>query len=273
MLTANASSRRSLVLVTTSDWLQETIEEVHDLQKHSSMILASTDVSTISFSVGSRIDTLTILRCRRGRGGTRGGQLLITGSSEFHSARIDQWQNRHRRGRRLIIGKGVGIWIDSADNDRWSASNLSAKAREKVRRKLDRMRNTEMEGSWWEKWRGYVASILGVAVTGSKLTAGLKASASGMFVNFQVAGLGAFQFGKAGAGMVTLGTAAGPAVLHVVGVAAAVYFIPWEGVLTSLKGILWSIWDWFTSLWDKFTNWVKSTVGGRASRNGVPMAR
>ena len=69
VLTANASSGRSLVLVTTSDWLQETIEEVHDLQKHSSMIiLASTDVSTISFSVGSRIDTLTILRCRRGRG-------------------------------------------------------------------------------------------------------------------------------------------------------------------------------------------------------------
>ncbi|KAM5350988.1 hypothetical protein ACJ41O_003711 [Fusarium nematophilum] len=258
----------SMVLVSTSEWLQEAIREVHhDGRRRSMIIMASTGVQRIRFKVRSSIDTLKILRC--GHHDDPEGRLIVSGSATLKGVRLDEWQDFSHKEKKVFLGKGVYIKIDSDRASSWfeSTESLSQRQRAKVHDYLGRMRNTRMTGTWWEEWKGLIAGILGVSATSVKLAAGLKASAGGFFFNFKTFAT-SFQAGAFKASLSSIATAAGPAVLLGAGVAACVYFVPWEDVFTWLRGAFATIWDWFTALWDKFRSYMETLINRRKIRAG-----
>jgi hypothetical protein len=253
-----------LVLVTTEEQLHKAVRRVEDDEERVELtILVFSGIGQIWFQVSSNIHTLKILRCMTSQG--THDKLLIHGSSEFRGTRLDQWESRPHRSK-LYIGEGVGIQLSSDAASTWFAStdNLTRVERDRIRGPLEKMCDTEMKGSWWKKWRGPMAVILGIVTTGTKLLFALKASAGGIYVKFQFGKL-AFEVATAGAKLSVITTAAGPAVLLGVAVAASVYFIPWENVFTWLDSQLSSFWNWIASLYQRFKTWKNSQSTGSTS--------
>jgi hypothetical protein len=128
-----------------------------------------------------------------------------------------------------------------------------------------------MNGKWWREWKGPVAAILGLTVAAGKFAVGLKAAAGGVFIEYKL-GLMSLKVAAGVAKTSALVTAAGSAVLLGAGVAAAVYFVPWDDVFS------W-IWDWICNLWASFRKWASKQAERLKARNqnirdgrSVPMA-
>lgn len=258
-----------MVLVTTSDWLQDTIRDVRrDGRRKTMVIMASTDVTHITFKVwSSSIKTLKVLRC--GHYDDPEGCLIINGSATFAGARMDEWHSSRPKRRDVYLGKGVCIQVDSDTAPSWlgSTDSLSYEQRQIVRGYMQRMQNTNMKGCWWKKWRSLIAGFLGVVITSVKLAAGFKASASSVFVNFKL-GTAVLQAGAFKTSLSAIATAAGPAVLLGASAAACVYFIPWEDLFVWLRGAFDTLWDWITSLWSKLKIWLDTRSKSRNARAG-----
>jgi hypothetical protein len=263
---------KSLVLVTTDDWLQETIATLQDYPQFKNLIiLVTAEVDAISFRVHFRFKTLTILR-----GGHRDGQLLINGASTFHKVRLDGWQEKGRK-QRLYLGPGVKIQVSFSRNSSWanSGNNLSASQRQELRQHLQGMRETTMNGKWWHQWKGPIATILALVTGTGKLAIGLKAAAGGVYVNFQLGAM-TLKVGAAAMKASAIATAAGPAILLGAGVAVAVYFIPWDDVFVWLKDVLSCFLDWISALWASFRSWLGRQMQNNhtdesSGRGSIPM--
>ncbi|RDW58658.1 hypothetical protein BP6252_13134 [Coleophoma cylindrospora] len=269
------------LLVTSVEELQKAIETIRKKFRHCEVltILVSTQVDVLyRFVVGSRCQTLQIFRC--GSDTNRSGRLLIAGDSTFNRISIDEWQGEERNGRRLLLGDGVGMTV----NSRWRSSvassvyNLNQEQQEELKAHLEAMRDGKMHKKWWKQWKGPVAAILGLMTTTGKIVMGLKVSAGGAYVSFNCA---AFSL-QAGGGLFktcTVATVMGPAVLLGVGVAAAVYFIPWGdliswiGSLVSyLSSTIWRLWEGFLSWWNQWQEdiriWWSQQQAAQISRRG-----
>lgn len=251
----------SVVLVTTDDDLQNSIISLRRYQQCYELgIFASSHIEMISFQVPSRFKNLMVLRCGSNRrSGSSSRVLLINSASSFSDIRVDQWQQK-KRANKFILGSNVGIEVG---ND-WSfstesfAANLSGlNTRQKVEEYLDQMEKADKKGAWWEEWKGSIAAILALVAGGTKFAIGLNAAAKGMMVHFQW-GPATLTIVRASFNFQTVATAAGPAVLLGVGVAAAVYFIPWKNVFTWLeKNIFRRFGSCLQALWDQFQSWVR----------------
>jgi hypothetical protein len=126
--------------------------------------------------------------------------------------------------------------------------------------------------SAWDEWKGPVAAILGLAAGAGKFAFSMKVAAGGMYAKYKF-GMLAVELGAAGAKGSVVATAAGPAILLGLGVAAAVYFIPWDSVFKWLEKViawLWegmkAIWEGMKAAWARFQSWVASFFGSDVAK-------
>ncbi|KAI3534415.1 hypothetical protein CABS02_13246 [Colletotrichum abscissum] len=215
-----------------------------------------------------------------------GGQLCIDGSSTFRDIEIYNWQSRRRKGS-LFFGPNVGIPIDPR-GERWTKAkrtferDFTDDEKQKLRRQFEKMRSRPMESDGWLKeWKGIIASVMGVLAGGLKLVAAIKASRGGVFVHYQY-GMMSLEVGAAYAKGSMVATAAGSAILVGAGLAAAVYFIPWETLLNWFgdmfswaRDILRRLWswvkDWFANSKPPHAPPDEQSRGRRRSRVPKPM--
>ncbi|KAK2735465.1 hypothetical protein CKAH01_01846 [Colletotrichum kahawae] len=224
------------------------------------VLVVSGHHEVIELDVPSNFRVLMVLRC--GFGSNAKKYLHLDGASTFGGSMIQRWaQKEHRR--RLFLGPAVLIDIDPEEKS-WANSeqafkqNLSSREKTRIRRHVEKMKKTSVDGGeWWKRWRGSLASILGILACGAKLAVSIKASAGGALFQFQY-GLLNIKVGAACAKASAVMTAAGPAVLIGVGVAAAVYFLPWDSILEWLGGVLSWVSDGFIAIWEMFKDWMAS---------------
>ncbi|OQV00790.1 hypothetical protein CLAIMM_06241 [Cladophialophora immunda] len=157
-------------------------------------------------------------------------------------------------------------------------NSLSGSEKDEMKRQLRHMENVDMNGSWWHEWRGPISVILGLAAASVKFVVELEATTGGVFVEYKF-GLMSLKAAAGGVKASALLTAAGPAVLLGVGVAAAAYFVPWDKVFSWVKSFFSWIWDRICNLWESFKTWVSGQVENSEAyrrnsrgRRSVPMA-
>ncbi|KAK1702618.1 hypothetical protein BDP67DRAFT_610779 [Colletotrichum lupini] len=210
------------------------MDEIREL-----VLVVSSQFDDVYFKMPLNVKLLMVLRAETCF--STGGQLCINGSSTFRDTKLDDWQSISHKGR-LFFGPDVGIPIDPR-GERWKKAkrtferDFTAYEKEKLRRQFEKMRSQPMEGNGWLKeWKGIIASVMGVLAGGLKLVAAITASTGGVFVHYQY-GIKSLKVGAAFAEGSMIATAAGPAILIGAGVAAAVYFIPWETLLDWFGGM------------------------------------
>ncbi|KAF5511579.1 hypothetical protein CGCS363_v003205 [Colletotrichum siamense] len=265
--------KRSSVVVTTDFALDSTIRDLAKSHECDELVLVvSGHIEAIDFDVPSNFRVLMVLRC--GFGSNAKKYLHLDGSSTFCGSMIQRWAQKERR-RRLFLGPAVLIDIDPEEKS-WANSEqafkqtLSSREKIRIRRHVEKMKKTSVDdGEWWKRWRGSLASILGILACGAKLAVSIKASAGGALFQFQY-GLLNIKAGAACAEASAFMTAAGPAVLIGVGVAAAVYYVPWDSILEWLGGILSWLSDGFIAIWEMFKDWMAS---GNQSHNNYQRRR
>ncbi|KAF4822815.1 hypothetical protein CGCTS75_v010563 [Colletotrichum tropicale] len=253
--------KRSSVVVTTDFALDSTIRDLAKSHECDELVLVvSGHIEAIDFDIPSNFRVLMVLRC--GFGSNAKKYLHLDGSSTFGGSMIQRWAQKGRR-RRLFLGPAVLIDIDPEEKS-WANSEqafkqtLRSREKTRIRRHVEKMKKTSVDdGEWWKRWRGSLASILGILACGTKFAVSLKASAGGALFQFQY-GLLNIKVGAACAEASGFVTAAGPAVLIGVGVAAAVYYVPWDSILEWLGGTLSWLSDGFIAIWEMFKDWMAS---------------
>lgn len=219
----------------------------------------------------SHFSQLKVLRCALRRDG---GTLFIDGESTYNNVCLDKWQAHRHTRHTLIIGheRGVRIRLSGITNlPNWSRcrSNFSDEEQENLRQHFD----TLSSRSRWDEVKGTVAAVVGIAVGTTKFSMAVSGAVGGIYAKYTF-GLHAFELGAAGAKLTTVATAAGPAVVLGVTAAAAVYFIPWEGLWNWLKSAFSWLWDKICQLWDRFKSWVMSLFSSESSekttQRGLP---
>jgi hypothetical protein len=185
--------------------------------------------------------------------------LLISGSSTFRKTRLDDWESSWHKSQ-VWLHPGVLIKPDLS-RPNWAVHKrrieVSKADRESIRGAFGRMGETNMnEGGWWRSWRAPLACILGLLSGGGAFTSAFATHATGAFVNFA---WGSMSFSAGAASFVAVGGAAGGAILLGCGAAAAVYFIPWEGLFDFFQVTLSWLWGKISSLWDKLYKWCSSS--------------
>lgn len=93
--------------------------------------------------------------------------------------------------------------------------------------------------SWFQKWKGVIATVIGLGAGVGGAMATVKITAAGLYVSGPL-GLSiaaGFVHGSMFAGAAAFGTGVG------LGAAAMVYFIPWDVFFAYLKQKLWRIWE------------------------------
>lgn len=237
-------------LVTDPDRLRHILDDeelICDGQEEC-YLLVSDFVPEIYFRIDKRIADLVILRvaCRN-----REVELMIDGASTFGGTRIDEWQRKKHERQLWIDPNNVKIRVDSFDTgSSWSIPPSTNEHKAEATRYIQHMQNTPMEGTWWEDWRAPLAALLGVAAGGVHLVTKMHLSAKGAYVAFRFGST----FVQAGAGALDFSASAafvGPPILLGVGVAAAVYFVPWDSLLKLLGGFFASFWNWLSGLMNK----------------------
>ena len=118
--------------------------------------------------------------------------------------------------------------------------------------------NANGEETWWTKWKGLVAMVIGAGAGG--LCGFMWYSAGGVYIQgpfgFKLA-MGYVNFAAAGAAGMT-GVACG------IATGAAIYLIPWDKVFNYIMRKLWSIWDKICEVvswvWEKIKEWRKALL-------------
>ncbi|EXF83415.1 hypothetical protein CFIO01_10505 [Colletotrichum fioriniae PJ7] len=255
------------------------MDEIREL-----VLVVSSQFDDVYFKMPHNVKLLMVLRAETCS--SPGGQLCINGSSTFRGTELYNWQSRPHKGS-LFFGPDVGIPIDPRD-ERWTEAkrtferDLTNDEKQKLRRQFEKMRSQPMEGNGWLKeWKGIVASVMGVLAGGLKMVAAITASTGGVFVHYQY-GIMSLKVGAAFAKGSVVATAAGPAILVGAGVAAAVYFIPWETLLDWFGDMFSWARDILRRLWSCVKDWLanskpphappgRQSRGKRRSRVPKPM--
>ncbi|KAK1569360.1 uncharacterized protein LY79DRAFT_496530, partial [Colletotrichum navitas] len=221
------------------------------------VIVVSGHFDSISFHVPRTIRVLVVIRC--GFGSNINHQLCISGDSSFRNTELQEWQYTRHKGI-LYLGPGVGISID-LDRAQWAHARqafqrgFTDSEKRRLERHFNMMRNKPRNGEWWEEWRGRVASIMGILSGGVKLAASVKASAGGGFFHLQY-GMLSLKAGGAFVKGAAIISAAGPAVLVGVGVAAAIYFVRWDKPFSWFERRFPWLLNKLRDIWSIIQNWL-----------------
>jgi hypothetical protein len=236
-------------------------------------IVTSGEIEDLGFHVGSEVRQLKLYHC--GYGANAHNDLLINGASTFGHIRLDEWEGvkAKRRPGQIWLHPGVAIAADPR-RPMWAGIRRSftgsEEDKEVLRSHFSSMEEAKMGDRWWKKWRGPLAAILGILAGGAMFAGAVTAAAAGAYVNFA---WGSLSF-KAGAAAATVtGAACGSAILLGSGVAAAVYFIPWESIFDMLRSALSWLWNKVVSLWERFRSWWDTYWSGNEKcRRQRPMS-
>ena len=220
------------------------------------------------------ISALRIQRCSVEKDGQP--QLTLNGMSTYVGTRVDEWQSlANKEGREFWLGHKVLIRPDILHSPCWAHSSRQNFSRmdgreERLHGHFDYMERTAMDSpDWWERWRGSIAGILGLAAGSAKLLAGFDATAKGIYLQYQFGIFSKLTFAAGSASAKTVVSVAGPAVLLGVGVAATVYFVPWDSVYSWLTDAFSWLWKKIVALWKKFKDFMASTFSRSVPQ--VPM--
>ena len=278
LLTLYAGDSKSGILVSCNDSLQATIDYLNlNSGVRRIRILVSPELGSLyEFHVPSQYKTLKILRCGHGKIHPKEphGRTRITPGSTFAGIRISDW-HEEERSRELYVREGIGIQssFDKFNFKAGSVNSLSSSEKERMYQTFQDMRNTDMSGKWWREWKGKIATLVGLTVGAGKAAIGMHATATGVFIDMKY-GLFALKAGGIKASAVV--TAAGSAFLLGVGVAAAVYFIPWDDFFSWLGNLISKFFSWLWKVWQDFMEWVSDKIeclrSHVASRMKVPRA-
>ncbi|KAH8670422.1 hypothetical protein BGZ60DRAFT_538134 [Tricladium varicosporioides] len=214
-------------LFTTVENPQETSNGIKLSPKRKILnILASTEISEISFDILSYFSKLKVLRCASKHDK---GTSFIKGSSIYNDVRLDKWQAHRHKNHSFAINyeRGVRIKLTGiTDSASWarSRSDFTAFEREDFYQYFETLSHKNQ----WDEARSAVAVIMGIAVGASKFTMGLSAVVGGIYAKYTF-GFYALELRLGGAKLTAIATAAGPAAVFGVGTATAIYFIPWDG--------------------------------------------
>ncbi|KAL6879145.1 hypothetical protein J3F83DRAFT_284253 [Trichoderma novae-zelandiae] len=221
------------------------------------VIIASGFVDHLYFEIGSTIMDLRVYRC--GTDHNPGGYLYLEGFSTFHGQPIRNWEAMHHEAR-FWLGPGVvlnlGSHIGQLGKLSEDSASLSGFDQEKVRSNIDKMDKVKMEGTWWYEFRAPISAIVGTLTSAAKYAhAGfIKMTAEGMLVQYGFVG---FALVAATAAAVSVdAVSAGTALLVAPGVAAAVYFIPWESVFCWLNSVASWLKTGIKKIWEKIKDWL-----------------
>ncbi|KAJ3494585.1 hypothetical protein NLG97_g3985 [Lecanicillium saksenae] len=208
------------MIFTTPEELQDSIDsaEVSDKIRNLKLFFSGL-ITGISFHVPSHFRQLQVLRCVPKR---YSGHLLIDGKSTYHETRLDKWQAHRHKHHELVIGHSRGC-----------RANFTEEEQEELKSHFQGFQAKPGRTNWNDV-KGRVAAILGLAVGSVKFALGFKAVAGGVYLKYAF-GLHSLELGMAGAKVASVATVAGSAVVLGVGVAAAVYFVPWGALFTWLQ--------------------------------------
>ncbi|KAM7190168.1 hypothetical protein V8F33_009645 [Rhypophila sp. PSN 637] len=247
---------------TTVDGLQATIDNLTLTDSGKTLnLIASPELSQMSFHVPSHFRQLKVLRCAPP---DNQGILFVEGSSTYHKVRLDEWQAHRHKRHRLVIGHERGVRISLGDqlatlHPHWARSRneYTEVEKDQLRQHFERLPKKE---PWdWNEMKGPVSAIMGILLGAAKFTAGVaaKGASGGMYVKYSF-GLHAFELGVAGTKASVIATAAGSAVVLGVGTMAAIYFIPWDSLFDYMKSALSWLWDKICAIWNRFVQFVRS---------------
>lgn len=218
------------------------------------------------------IENLYIIRCtsqeKRTGDTPNNNKLIVNGSSTFCGIRLDEWQAKRVDEHNLILGPGVIIQLSMGIP--WTAGDalgaISKKQREDVTKHFRDMCEAKYDGApEWDKWRGPVNKLLDVAAGSASATQVVECYANGIAVQ---AATKLVEFGVDGVLRVSAGLlcVSGPGQLAVagVGVAAAIYFVPWDTVWAWFRAAFGALLIWLLRAWENFKSWATDAVGGKA---------
>ncbi|KAF1954909.1 hypothetical protein CC80DRAFT_448626 [Byssothecium circinans] len=264
-------SGHSRIIITTKKAIQRAVESATKGVKvrYALTLVVSRAIPEVIFDVpyGCEVGALKIINADAAIGGN---PLFIDGASTFHLERLDEWESiRHKE--KLFLGPNVAIRV-GLSGSHWggsfrSSDTASAAQKERIFQYLHCLARDPMDDSWWQRFKGLIACIVGVLVGVGKFVTGMKVSASGMFVSFKFGSV-SLQAGTATVNASAVISAVGPPILLGGLTAAAVYFIPWGEFFSFLKGVMSWLWEGIKNLWSMIRDWVEGMFSG--SPSGMP---
>lgn len=236
------------------------------------LVSRQVDLPELKFDVPESIDNLYIIRCTSESQSVTdtpsNNKLILNGSSTFCNIRLDEWQAKRFGEHNLILGPGVVIQLSMGIP--WTArealGSISKKQREEVTRHFREMCEAKYDGTpQWDKWKGPVNKLLDVAAGSATATQVVECYANGIVVQ---AASKLTEFGMEGALRVSAGllcvSGPGKIALAGVGIAAAIYFIPWDTVWGWFRAAFGALLSWLMRAWENFKSWVTNAVADKA---------
>lgn len=212
-------------------------------------ILVSDDIYDITLHVPGSFTRLNITRCVSTR---NNGDLFIDGRSTYNKIRFDRWGDTRHKKHSIVISPSIGVVITVPDfrtQPPWGlhGSPFTTTQQEELARNLMEL----SKRSHWSEARALLAAIVGLVAGVGKVALDFKAVAGGFYTKVSW-GKRAFEFGAAAAKVSGSASMVGGAVLLGAGVAAAVYFIPWDSFFGWLKNSVVSLWGRICEWWEGF---------------------
>lgn len=219
------------------------------------VIITSGFVSHLYFDIGCKIMDLKVYRCATGHNPEE--YLHLDGFSTFQGQPIRSWEAMYHEAK-FSLGPGVvldlGSHIGQLGQLSEASSSMSDFDRDKLRSNIEKMDNVKLEGSWWDQFRAPISMIVGILTSAAKLgsTGYIKMSAGGILVQYKFVG---YAISTAAAASISAVTA-GSALLVAPGVAAAIYFIPWESMFGWLNTVVSWLKMGIKKIWEKLQAWL-----------------
>lgn len=274
-------STKSTLCITTPQNLQREINSTaSDGQVNELFLLISrqVDLPELKFDVPSSIDSLYIIRCGHRTSNdakssneelvTANNKLILNGRSTFCGVRLDEWQAKRAGEHNLILGPGVVIQLTMGIP--WTArdalGSISKKQREQVTQHFREMCEAKYQDTpQWSQWKGPVNKLLDVAAGSASATQVVDCYANGIVVQAasKLTEFGVDGIFKISAGLLCVSTP-GQMAMAGVGVAAAIYFVPWDTVWTWFRASFGWLMNWLVRAWENFKSWTQKAVTGQA---------
>ncbi|KAI8713727.1 hypothetical protein NCS52_01218100 [Fusarium sp. LHS14.1] len=254
---------QSTVVVTTQNRLQDVMDATVGTQYKTLYLLVSSTVDYLTYNIASLFKSVYVTPCGR----SQHNALYIGGSSTFAGVRTYEWDRRTDSKllkKRLTYAEGCVIDIrDNLEearrvlNEPIVQPELEEEKQDEIKRQFHLFQEDVVDGSqesqdsWFQRWKGLLATIVGAGAGAFKVIGSFWVSAGGVCVK------GPFGMSMAAGYFTAAGVGGACATGGVVGLAAysAVYFVPWDRFWTSLKTRLWAIWEYvrdtFLWIWNK----------------------
>lgn len=173
----------------------------------------------------------------------------------------------------MVIQLAKGIPWTARD----ALGSISKKQREEVTQHFREMCEAKYQDTpQWDKWKGPVNKLLDIAAGSATTTQVVDVYANGIVVQ---AATRLTEFGvdgllKISAGLLCV-SGPGQMALAGVGVAAAIYFVPWDTVWAWFRASFCSLLSWLVQAWENLKSWVQKatsqSVGGKQAPRGVEL--